>query len=72
MAPLQRDGHEQAFEEDDPLLPWVHAFCLELEVLRLLPQVFAPLLAPLASRTFATEPPASRHLPTKRAAGVHW
>ena len=36
------------FEDDDPTLPWVHAFCLELEVASMLPLLMAPL-APLAT-----------------------
>ena len=46
MAPLQRDGHEQPYEEDEPQLPWVHGFCLELELISLLPALLEPLVAP--------------------------
>ena len=30
---MKRDGHEQPYEEDEPQLPWVHGFCLELEII---------------------------------------
>lgn len=40
-CPMQRDSHTQPRDEDDT--PFVHAFCLDLEVGSLLPLLLAPL-----------------------------